>query len=135
MQGDPTGNVISTPRLDEAGPNIVTMDNPHSIDSVSIPEDRAKHILEGEGRSGGHRSGTGIPGKTEFPASWSDDDILDAIRQVAGTGVVIGSAHREDDLLISGEVNGVTIRVVVRPNGEVRTGYPVLGQGVIENPR
>lgn len=132
---DSTGNIISTPIPDEAGPNIVTMENPHSIDSVSIPEDRARHILDGEGRSGGHRYGTGTPGKTEFPASWSDDDILDAIRQVAGSGTVIGPAHREGDLLISGEVNGVTIRVVVRPNGEVRTGYPVSGDGVIENPR
>lgn len=132
---DPTGNIISTPIPDTSGPNIVTMENPHSIDSVSIPEDRARHILVGEGLSGGHRYGTGTPGKTEFPASWSDDDILDAIRQVAGSGTVIGPAHREGDLLISGEVNGVTIRVVVRPNGEVRTGYPVSGDGVIENPR
>ncbi len=132
---DPTGNIISTPIPDEAGSNIVTMENPHSIDSVSIPEDRARHILDGESRSGGHRFGTGTPGKTEFPASWSDDDILDAIRQVAGAGAVIGPAHREGDLLISGEVNGVTIRVVVQPNGEVRTGYPVSGNGVIENPR
>lgn len=132
---DPTGNITSTPIPDAAGPNVVTMENPHSIDSVSIPTDRARHILDGEGRSGGHRFGTGTPGKTEFPASWSDDDILDAIRQVAGTGTVIGPAHREGDLLISGEVNGVTIRVVVQPNGEVRTGYPVSGDGVIENPR
>ena len=132
---DPTGDIISTPIPDTSGPNIVTMENPHSIDNVSIPEDRARHILDGEGRSGGHRYGTGTPGKKEFPVSWSDDDILDAIRLVAGSGTVIGPAHREGDLLISGEVNGVTIRVVVRPNGEVRTGYPVSGEGVIENPR
>lgn len=132
---DPTGDIISTPMPDTSGPNIVTMENPHSIDNVSIPEDRARHILDGEGRSGGHRYGTGTPGKTEFPVSWSDDDILDAIRLVAGSGTVIGPAHREGDLLITGEVNGVTIRVVVRPIGEVRTGYPVSGEGVIENPR
>lgn len=75
---DPTGTIISTPIPDTSGPNIVTMENPHSIDSVSIPEDRARHILDGEGRSGGHRYGTGTPGKTEFPAGWSDDDILEA---------------------------------------------------------
>lgn len=45
------------------------------------------------------------------------------------------SAHREGDLVIVGEVNGVTIEVVVQPNGEVRTGYPVSGNGIIENPR
>jgi hypothetical protein len=130
---DPTGNIISTPIPDEAGPNIVTMENPHSIDSVSIPEDRARHILDGEGRSGGHRYGTGIPGKTEFPSSWSDADILEAIRQVAGNGTVDRPAHRGGDLVIVGAVNGVTIEVVVQPNGEVRTAYPLSGLGVIRN--
>lgn len=129
----PTGNIISTPIPDTSGPNIVTMENPHSIDSVSIPEDRARHILDGEGRSGGHRYGTGTPGKTEFPAGWSDNDILDAIRQVAGTGTVDRPAHRNGDLVIVGEVNGVTIEVVVQPNGEVRTGYPLSGPGVRRN--
>ena len=130
---DPTGNIISTPIPDTSGPNIVTMENPHSIDSVSILEDRARHILDGEGRSGGHRYGTGTPGKTEFPASWSDDDILEAIRQVAGTGTVDRPAHRDGDLVVVGEVNGVTIEVVVQPNGEVRTGYPLSGPGVRRN--
>lgn len=130
---DLTGNIISTPIPEAVGPNIVTMENPHSIDSVSIPEDRARHILDGEGRSGGHRSGTGIPGKTEFPATWSDEDILEAIRQVAGAGIVDRPAHRDGDLVIIGEVNGVTIEVVVQPNGEVRTGYPLSGPGVRRN--
>jgi hypothetical protein len=35
---DPTGNIISTPNPEAVGPNIVTMENPHSIDSVSIPK-------------------------------------------------------------------------------------------------
>lgn len=82
---------------------------------------------------GGHRFGTGTPGKTEFPASWSDDDILGAIRQVGGTGTVDRPAHRDGDLVIVGEVNGVTIKVVVQPSGEVRTGYPVSGPGVRRN--
>jgi len=135
IPGDPTDNVISTPIPEETGPNIVAMENPHSIENVSIPEDRARHILDGEGRSGGHRFGTGTPGKTEFPESWSDDDILDAIREVAGNGTVDRPAHRPGDLVIVGEVDGVTIKVIVRPNGEVRTGYPVSGNGVLDNLR
>ena len=115
------------------GPNVVSIENPHSIEDISIPEDRARHILDGDGRSGGHRFGTGIPGKTEFPASWSSDDIMEAIRQVGGTGVVDRPAHRGGDLVIVGEVNGVTIEVVVQPNGEVRTGYPLAGTGVVRN--
>ena len=96
---------------------------------------RARHILDGEGRIGGHRFGKGTPCKTEFPQTWSDDDIVDAIKQIAGTGEVIGPAYREGDLLITGEVERVLIEVVVTPNGEVRTGYPVSGEGVVDNPR
>lgn len=131
----PDSGVESFPAAEDQGPTVVIIENPHTIETVFIPEDRIRHILDGEGRSGGHRFGTGIPGKTEFPASWSDDDILEAIRYVAGTGVVIGPAHRKNDLLISGEVNGVTIRVVVRADGQVRTGYPISGEGVVRNPR
>lgn len=135
ISDDPTDNIISTPIPEETGPNIVAMENPHSIDNISIPEDRERHILDGEGRSGGHRFGTGTPGKTEFPESWSDDDVLGAIREVAGNGVVDRPAHREGDLVIAGEVDGVIIEVVVQPNGEVRTAYPLSGKGVVRNPR
>lgn len=134
-QDDVGDTTVSTPIPDEIGPSVVAMENPHSIESVSMPDDRARHILDGEGRSGGHRFGTGTPGKTEFPADWTDDDILDAIIEVAGTGLVDRLAHREGDLVIVGEVDGVTIEVVVRPNGEVRTGYPLSGPGVTKNPR
>ncbi|MEM7490592.1 MAG: EndoU domain-containing protein [Pseudomonadota bacterium] len=126
---------LVTPIPEPRGPDIVTVENPHSRDSVFIPEDRARHILDGEGRSGGHRHGTGTPGKTEFPARWSDDDILEAIKEVAGTGAVDRSAHREGDLAIVGEVDGVILKAIVKASGEVRTGYPLSGDGVGRNPR
>jgi hypothetical protein len=47
-------------------------DRPKTRDIHVTPE-RTTHILDGEpGGGGGHRHGTGIPGKTEFPASWDD---------------------------------------------------------------
>lgn len=98
------------------------MEKLDSIGNVSIPEERSRHILDGGGRSGGHRFGTGTPGKAVFPASWSDDDILDAIGDVTGAGNVVRPAHREDGLFVTGDVNGVEIEVVVRPDGRVRTG-------------
>lgn len=36
------------------------------------------HILIGDARGGGHRHGAG-KGKSEFPADWSDDVIMDAV--------------------------------------------------------
>src|SRR6188508_1081791 len=38
---------------------------------------------ETAGDGGGHRHGTGIPGKTEFPASWDDKKIIDTVVDVA----------------------------------------------------
>jgi len=39
-------------------------------DSLTLPPERATHILDGDRWGGGHRRGTGRPGKTEFPADW-----------------------------------------------------------------
>jgi hypothetical protein len=35
-------------------------------DSIELPPERAGHILDGDAWGGGHRHGTGRPGKTEF---------------------------------------------------------------------
>ena len=54
-------------------------------DAVDLTTPAARsHILEGEARpngtfAGGHRPGTGFPGKSEFPSGWSDDRIIHEI--------------------------------------------------------
>jgi hypothetical protein len=50
-------------------------------ETVIIDAARRRHILDGDGVNGGHRPGTGIPGKTEFPRGWPDDRI---IREIGG---------------------------------------------------
>ncbi len=54
-------------------------------DRIRVSPERAAHILDGDptGNGGGHRHGTGRPGKTEFPASWDDQKVLDAVLDVA----------------------------------------------------
>jgi hypothetical protein len=47
-----------------------------------VPE-RVEHILDGDKWGGGHRSGVGRPGKTEFPADWNDERINGHIMDVA----------------------------------------------------
>lgn len=107
---------------------------PPPEDEEIISEDRAKHILDGDKSGGGHRSGTGKPGKTEFPKSWSDKKILGEISDVAKNGNVKGPAHRPGEVVKTGTRDGVNIEVVVKPDGSVRTGYPTSGPGVVRNP-
>lgn len=134
----PDTNVEGLPVLPEElrGPDVVTMERPYDPADVHIPPDRATHILDGDGpgKGGGHRAGTGKPNKTEFPAAWSDDKVLDAIREVARNGDVIGPAHRPDEVRVRGEVDGVTITAVIGSDGRVRTAYPNSGPGVVRNP-
>jgi hypothetical protein len=87
------------------------------------------HILDGEVRpngtySGGHRPGTGFPGKSEFPSGWSDGRILHEISDIAtdpsATRIVQGSRT-----VVTGTRDGVDIRVVIdNTTGEIVTGYP-----------
>jgi hypothetical protein len=101
-----------------------------------------KHILDGDGgKSGGHRAGTGRPGKSEFPQRWSDEDILNHAEDVARTEQPIGPKTTKDangnkvqswDYV--GVRDGVTVHVTVLEGGEIRTAYPEGGTGVIVNP-
>lgn len=89
---------------------------------------RRNHILEGEvllgGRySGGHRAGTGFPGKSEFPADWSDDQIMHHISDVATDPLSASRSGRGGDAFMSGTRDGVDIEVLLR-NDEIWTGYP-----------
>ena len=93
---------------------------------------RRNHILYGDhetlGRpAGGHLHGVGRPGKSEFPASWGEKEIIDAIRDVAR------NPDRPPDLrdngmwFAEGTRNGVVIAVWVASDGSVDGGYPVCG--------
>ena len=87
-----------------------------------------KHILDGDASGGGHRPGTGISGKSEFPAGWSDDKIIQAIAEVASdpaSTVKPGAGGRQ---IVEGARDGVDIRAVVEPNSGGRrivTGFPL----------
>ena len=53
------------------------------LDSLHVPPERAKHILDGDRWGGGHRHGTGRPEKTEFPSGWDDEKIIGHVLNVA----------------------------------------------------
>ena len=117
---------------------IEARDRP-AADRIRLAQDRAGHILDGDpdGPGGGHRHGTGRPGKTEFPASWDDQKVLDTALDVAGQPDR-PPVHQERNgrWLCAGTRDGVEVSVIVLPSGEVWTAWPEEGgPGVVRNPR
>src|SRR5262244_2082885 len=67
---------------DDGGGAVDAEDRPKAEDIHVTPE-RTTHILDGDKTGGGHRHGVGKPGKTEFPASWTDERVVASILDVA----------------------------------------------------
>jgi hypothetical protein len=90
---------------------------------------RRTHILDGEVRpngsfGGGHRPGTGFPGKSEFPTGWSDNRIMHEISDIAtDPSLAWHAGNRPGDFFVKGTRDGVDVEVLIR-NGQIWTGYP-----------
>ncbi len=104
-------------------------------DSVHLTTAARTHILDGDGRGGGHLSGTGIPRKSEFPPTWSGDRIVAEALALARAPQSMPEPGRERRWVIEGTLDGIRMRVIVEPTGEIVTAVPISGPGVIQNPR
>jgi Bacterial EndoU nuclease len=123
------------------------------VSEIHIPPDRARHILDGDGPDkpgsgepgnsgsvpgkpgGGHRHGTGLPDKTEFPESWSDEVILSTVEQVACHPDAV---ERQSNARwrVTGEHDSVRVTAVIDTDGRIRTAWPEPGgPGVRRNPK
>lgn len=77
-----------------------------------------------------HRPGAGISGKTEFPASWSDKEILHHISDVATNPNSIRGIGKYDSPYAIKTIKGIDIRVDFYPvnhpkyAGKISTAYP-----------
>jgi hypothetical protein len=104
-------------------------------DSIRLPPERARHILDGDSWGGGHRHGTGRPGKAEFPARWDDERTIGYIMDVArhpDTRPVWQPNHR---WRLQGERDAVAVTVIVKPDGGIWAAWPEEGSpGVTRNP-
>jgi hypothetical protein len=131
---DSSGAVDS--RVDQSGWDSVE-DRPPAED-IQVSPERKTHILDGDptGSGGGHRHGTGRPGKTEFPASWDDEKIIEKVTDVARKPDRPPTYQDWDTWLCVGTRDEVNVWAVVERNGNILTGWPEEGgPGVVRNPR
>jgi hypothetical protein len=102
---------------------------------IQVSPARRIHILGGDATGGGHGPGRGISGKSEFPATLTDDEIIAGVELIANTpasypGGVIPSLP--GDYKIAGLIKGVRTSVIVDPTaGTVVSVWP---QGAPRNP-
>jgi hypothetical protein len=90
-----------------------------------VAADRRIHILDGDERGGGHRPGTGRLGKSEFPAGWSDDKIIDSIESVANDPASTRELQANGRIRVEGTQDGVRIRVIIIPDKmSIVTAHP-----------
>jgi len=105
------------------------------LDALRMSPERAVHILDGDATGGGHRYGTGSPGKTEFPASWDENNITDSILSVARSpdSAIL---QRNGRWKAEGVRDEVMLTVIITADGRIWSAYPLPGSpGVRQNPR
>ena len=123
---------------ERSGWDSVDAEDRPKAEDIRVTPERTTHILDGEsGGGGGHRHGTGIPGKTEFPASWDDKKImghvLDVVRRPDSAPVL---QNRNNRWICSGTRDGVEVTAIVLRSGEIWTAWPEEGgPGVRRNPK
>ncbi|WP_205325233.1 EndoU domain-containing protein [Glycomyces sp. YM15] len=134
--GADSGGSPRNPNASGRGDGIHTdypQDAPHNMSFSDL-----LHVCNGDPNkpqgSGGHLSGTGVPGKTEFPEGWEMDDVKDAFQEVAGNPTDAWPTS-SGNYFAEGVVDGVLVNVVVRPDGSIEAGWPISGPGVTRNPR
>jgi hypothetical protein len=106
-----------------------------TVIAIRVSPARRVHILDGDTTGGGHGPGRGISGKSEFPTTLTDDDIIQGVEAIAndpaaypGGSIPIGGAR----VRIVGMIVAVRTVVIVDPAArEVVSAWP---EGVPRNP-
>jgi hypothetical protein len=122
---------------ERSGWDSVDAEDRPKTEDIHVTPERTTHILDGDKTGGGHRHGVGKPGKTEFPASWTDERVIASILDVARKPDNPPTHQdRNDTWLCTGTRDSVKVWAVVEPSGDIVTGWPEEGgPGVVRNPR
>jgi hypothetical protein len=123
-------------RAGRSGWDAIDAEDRPDIDALRVTPERATHILDGDATSGGHRHGTGKPGKTEFPASWDDGKVIDTVLDVARRpDPTPGRQEWNDRWVARGTRDDVGIVAVIQRDGRIWSAWPLPGgAGVVKNP-
>jgi hypothetical protein len=130
-----TESAITTKEAQEAARELKAVEEakakcppcPKAAKNVDLTDAKArKHILDGDANGGGHGAGRGKPGKSEFPADWSDDRVIHEISDVAtDPEVPFSTPDKRGYSTGTKTVDGVDVKVVVdQTQGRIVTGYP-----------
>ena len=91
---------------------------------LEIAPGREKHILEGDETGGGHAPGAGKPGKSEWPAGTSDEEILRDVRDVANDPRSKRTEQSNGNIAIEGTRDGVHVKVIFKPGEGIISAFP-----------
>lgn len=87
---------------------------------------RRTHILYGDQSGGGHLHGTGKPCKSEFPAHWSADKIIDTTLRAAANDNIPWRQQENGYYVADVMAEDVRLRIVLNSDkSEVVTAYPI----------
>jgi hypothetical protein len=123
-------------QIEGSGWDSIDAENRATLDALRVTPERLTHILDGDSTGGGHRHGTGKPGKTEFPADWDDGKIAGILVDVARRpDLAPGHQEWNDRWVARGTRDDVEIVVVITRDGRIWSGWPLPGgPGVVKNP-
>lgn len=94
-----------------------------SYSGVILTAQARRHILYGDRRGGGHFHTADKPCKSEFPAFWSEDRIIKAIKRIAANDNLPWRRESNGYQVVE-QTSGTIIVRVVKSGNRVITGYP-----------
>jgi hypothetical protein len=123
----------SYPDLPDGSPAPLT-----PTDIKSVTQDDILYFLDGDGcGGGGHRGGSRNPGKTEYPAAWSDETVREVIAEaIASEGVPRRLVPTSAGVLMHAFLRGIILELAITAfdvNWEITSAYPICGNDVIRN--
>lgn len=93
---------------------------------VQVSDKVRVHILQGDKRGGGHKFGLGKACKSEFPKSWTDDEVIDTIQIIAANDNLKWRKQTNGYYMAEDTIDSVRVRVVLdRKRDDVVTAYPI----------